>query len=108
MRSLLAALTLTTALTLPGLAAARPVTLSTTLGNYGGDGAYLALYVTDATGAGDDVEAVETEGADEVVNRYPITTLTDSDQSDEAKAFVEFITGPEGQKVLGDKGFGAP
>ena len=66
------------------------------------------VYVTDATGAGDDVEAVETEGADEVVNRYPITTLTDSDQSDEAKAFVEFITGPEGQKVLGDKGFGAP
>lgn len=51
MRSLLAALTLTTALTLPGLAAARPVTLSTTLGNYGGDGAYLALYVTDAAGA---------------------------------------------------------
>ena len=47
-------------------------------------------------------------GADEVVNRYPITTLTDSDQSDEAKAFVEFITGPEGQKVLGDKDFGAP
>lgn len=66
------------------------------------------VYVTDATGAGDDVEAVEPEGADEVVNRYPITTLTDSDQSDEAKAFVEFITGPEGQKVLGDKGFGAP
>jgi hypothetical protein len=51
MRSLLAALTLTTALTLPGLAAARPVTLSTALGNYGGDGAYLALYVTDAAGA---------------------------------------------------------
>jgi hypothetical protein len=30
---------------------ARPVTLTTTLTNYGGDGAYPALYVTDAKGA---------------------------------------------------------
>lgn len=32
-------------------ATARPVTLTTTLKNYGGDGAYLALYLTDAKGA---------------------------------------------------------
>lgn len=51
MKSLLAALALTTALTLPGLAMARPVTLTTTLHDYGGDGAYLALYVTDASNA---------------------------------------------------------
>lgn len=51
MKSLLSALALTTALTIPGLALARPVTLSTTLTGYGGDGAYLALYVTDASGA---------------------------------------------------------
>jgi hypothetical protein len=51
MKSLLASLALTTALTLPGLALARPVTLTTTLASYGGDGAYLALYVTDASGA---------------------------------------------------------
>ena len=51
MRALLAALALTTALTLPGAAMARPVTLTTTLQNYGGDGAYLALYVTDPQGA---------------------------------------------------------
>jgi hypothetical protein len=44
-------LALTTALTLPGLALAKPVTLSTKLNNYGGDGAYLALYVTDGSGA---------------------------------------------------------
>ena len=50
MKSLLAILAVTTALTAPGLAMARPVTLTTTLNNYGGDGAYLALYVTDATG----------------------------------------------------------
>lgn len=51
MKSLLATLALTTALTLPGLAMARPVTLTTTLNSYGGDGAYLVLYVTDAKGA---------------------------------------------------------
>jgi hypothetical protein len=51
MKSVLAALALTTALTLPGLATARQVTLTTTLQNYGGDGAYLALYVTDPSGA---------------------------------------------------------
>ena len=51
MKSLLATLVITTALTFPGAAMARPVTLSTTLNNYGGDGAYLALYVTDTSGA---------------------------------------------------------
>ncbi|MDP2079727.1 MAG: DUF2271 domain-containing protein [Pseudotabrizicola sp.] len=51
MKSTLALLALTTALTLPGLAVARPVTLTTTLSNYGGDGAYLVLYVTDPSGA---------------------------------------------------------
>ncbi|MBF9030461.1 DUF2271 domain-containing protein [Rhodobacterales bacterium HKCCE3408] len=51
MKSLLATLALSTALTIPGLAMARPVTLTTTLNNYGGRGAYLALYVTDASGA---------------------------------------------------------
>lgn len=66
------------------------------------------VYVTDATGAGDDVETVETEGADEVVNDYPIAALTDSDNGEEAAAFVDHVTGPEGQKVLEAKGFGAP
>lgn len=50
MKSLLASLAVTTALTVPGLAAAKPVTLTTKLNNYGGYGAYLALYVTDASG----------------------------------------------------------
>ncbi|PZQ78728.1 MAG: DUF2271 domain-containing protein, partial [Ancylobacter novellus] len=36
MRRILAALALTTALTLPGIAMARPVTLTTTLKDYGG------------------------------------------------------------------------
>ncbi len=51
MKPILAALVLTTALTAPGLALAGSVTLTTTLANYGGQGAYLAYYVTDASGA---------------------------------------------------------
>jgi hypothetical protein len=51
MKSLLAALAMSTALTAPGIALARPVTLTTTLNDYGGDGAYLAFYVTDAQDA---------------------------------------------------------
>jgi membrane-associated PAP2 superfamily phosphatase len=45
----LTALALTTALASPALA--RPVTMTTNMAQYGGDGAYLALYVTDAQGA---------------------------------------------------------
>lgn len=51
MKPILATAALAAALSLPSLAMARPVTLTTTLSNYGGDGAYLAIYVTDATGA---------------------------------------------------------
>ncbi|PQZ47190.1 Tat pathway signal protein [Ochrobactrum sp. MYb15] len=50
MKVLLAVLAMTTALTLPGIAMARPVILTTTLNSYGGDGAYLAYFVTDAQG----------------------------------------------------------
>lgn len=51
MKSLLAALALSTAIILPGTAMARPVTFTTTLKDYGGEGAYLALYVTDSNNA---------------------------------------------------------
>lgn len=39
------------ALAAPALAHSRQVTLTTQLNNYGGDGAYLAIYLTDAKGA---------------------------------------------------------
>jgi hypothetical protein len=38
------------ALALPSLASARPVALETQLTPYGGDGAYLAIYLTDRSG----------------------------------------------------------
>lgn len=76
------------------------------------------VYVTDAatrssarTGgasAPDDVEAIEVDGADEVVNRYPIATLAGSTDPDAADAFVAFVRGTEGRDVLAAFGFGAP
>ncbi|GMU68147.1 MAG: hypothetical protein AMXMBFR37_04800 [Steroidobacteraceae bacterium] len=39
------------ALALPALAQSRQLTLTTQLKNYGGDGAYLAVYLTDSSGA---------------------------------------------------------
>lgn len=50
MKKLTSALCLAGVLALPGLAQARPVTLTTQLKSYSGDGAYMAIYVTDAAG----------------------------------------------------------
>ncbi len=50
-RPLLTTLAAACALALPALAQSRPLTISTTLKNYGGNGAYLAVYLTDAKGA---------------------------------------------------------
>lgn len=64
------------------------------------------VYRTDV--AGDDaVESLTPEGADTVVNKYPITALTESKQSDAAQAFVDFVLGAEGQRILAEYGFGA-
>lgn len=43
-------LSLVTALALPALSQAKPVTLTTELSAYSGDGAYVALYLTDTSG----------------------------------------------------------
>ncbi len=50
MKSFMAMLAVTTALSVPVFANAAPVTLTTKMRNYGGNGTYLALYVTDARG----------------------------------------------------------
>ena len=50
MNKLLLSLCLAGAMALPGLGQARPVTLNTQMKSYAGDGAYLAIYLTDAKG----------------------------------------------------------
>lgn len=64
------------------------------------------VYRTDVVGV-EDVDSFEPEGADQVVNRYPIAALTESKNADAAQAFVDFVLGAEGQRVLAEHGFGA-
>lgn len=66
------------------------------------------VYVTDVAGSGGKVVAVDFPAAADAVNTYPIATLKDSANAELARAFVDFVTGEEGRKVLGDAGFGTP
>lgn len=50
MTKTLVSLFLVSAMALPGLVQAKPLTLTTQLKQYGGEGAYLAIYVTDGKG----------------------------------------------------------
>ena len=65
------------------------------------------VYATDVARA-DGVQEVEVPGADAIVSRYPIATLTDAASPDLAATFVRFTTGERGRAVLAAHGFGAP
>lgn len=65
------------------------------------------VYATDVVGRAD-IEAIVPEGADTVVNRYPIAALTDAPNPEAAAAFVAFVLSDDGQRILADAGFRAP
>ena len=65
------------------------------------------VYATDVVGR-DDVASIVPDGSDKVVNEYPIAALTDAANPQAAKAFVDFVMSDAGQKILHDRGFGAP
>ncbi|WP_120494976.1 molybdate ABC transporter substrate-binding protein [Microbacterium phyllosphaerae] len=65
------------------------------------------VYATDVIGR-DDVEVIVPDGADEVVNHYPIAALSEAPNSAAAEAFVAFVLSDEGQSILADFGFGKP
>jgi len=65
------------------------------------------VYATDVVGRSD-VASIAPEGADEVVNRYPIAALKDAANPDAAAAFIAFVRSGAGQKILARHGFGAP
>ena len=61
------------------------------------------VYVTDDI-ASDDIEAIDI-GAVVVTTEYPIVAVSDHAA---AQAFVDFVSGPEGQSLLTETGFVAP
>lgn len=66
------------------------------------------VYATDVKGAGSAVGSVPFPEAAKTVNVYPITAVAHAPNAPGAKAFVAFVTGPEGRRVLSAAGFGAP
>ena len=66
------------------------------------------VYVTDATAAGDDVEAIELPDDAQAIVQYPIAVVVDSENGEAAQEFVDLVLGEVGQKALADAGFGPP
>lgn len=63
------------------------------------------VYRTDAKEAGDRVTEVPIAGADQVVNHYPIATVTGSGHAELARQFVDYVLSDEGRAVLDEHGF---
>ncbi|MCT2086228.1 molybdate ABC transporter substrate-binding protein [Microbacterium enclense] len=72
-----------------------------------GDAQAGLVYATDVAGR-DDVDGVVPDGADAVVNRYPITPVRDAANPSAAAAFTAFVLSDEGRRILSDAGFRAP
>lgn len=66
------------------------------------------VYVTDVTSAGGAVTGVAFPESAGAVNTYPIVALQRTTAPATAAAFLAFVTGTNGQKVLSDAGFGGP
>ena len=66
------------------------------------------VYVTDAIGAKDKVTEVDFAESATAVNTYPIAVLKTAGNADEAKKFIDLVTGPAGQKTLSQAGFAKP
>lgn len=66
------------------------------------------VYTTDAQGADADTDEVEIPDADNALADYPIAAIKASAEPEAAAAFVEFVTGEAGQKVLSEAGFLQP
>jgi molybdate transport system substrate-binding protein len=66
------------------------------------------VYATDVAAAGADADGVEIPADVNVIAEYPIAALTDAPNANGAQAFIEFVLGSEGQKILASYGFLAP
>lgn len=66
------------------------------------------VYVTDVARAGDEVVGIEFPESNTHINEYPIVGLKNSENTDLASKFVDFITSADAQAVLAEAGFGKP
>jgi molybdate transport system substrate-binding protein len=66
------------------------------------------VYVTDVRAAGDKVLGIAIPNGVNASTEYPIAALSHSHDAPTARAFVDFVLGPDGQAVLAADGFEAP
>jgi molybdate transport system substrate-binding protein len=66
------------------------------------------VYVTDVITADGAVTGVSFPQSTAAVNRYPIASVSSSQNPRAAADFIALVTGPEGRQVLADAGFGSP
>ena len=66
------------------------------------------VYRTDVTAAGDNAAGVEIPADVNVVVEYPIAVTKEAPNAKGAQAFVDFVSGEQGQKILASYGFLAP
>jgi molybdate transport system substrate-binding protein len=66
------------------------------------------VYSSDVAAVGDTVRSVEIPNDVNVVAIYPIAAVTGSKYPDQARSFVDYVGGTEGQDVLQQFGFGPP
>ena len=66
------------------------------------------VYVTDVKAAGDKVQAIPFPESAQAVNTYPIAAVRTGKNQDLADAFIEAVTGTDGQRILRGAGFGTP
>jgi molybdate transport system substrate-binding protein len=64
------------------------------------------VYRTDARSAGEKVQVISIPPELNVVAEYPMATTTKPPAPELARAWVEMVTSPGGQQILGDHGFG--
>jgi molybdate transport system substrate-binding protein len=63
------------------------------------------VYTTDVKAAGEKAAGVPIPASQNVTAEYPIATLKDAPNADGATAFVDYVLGADGQKVLASYGF---
>ena len=66
------------------------------------------VYVTDVLAAGDAADMVELPEDINVLAEYPIATVKESANPEVGEAFIEFLTGSDGQAIMAEYGFGTP
>jgi molybdate transport system substrate-binding protein len=66
------------------------------------------VYRTDVIAAGDSAEGVPIPADVNVVAEYPIAVVAEAPNPAGAQAFVDFVLGSSGQKILAAHGFGSP